>query len=151
MKTNGATPRGAFEFGHAVRPRIGEHVSGDAVWTDRTGDEIRVAIVDGLGHGPAAALVARTAVDLVSQASWDDLSELMLECDHGLRSTRGAAVALLRVHATGWADHCGIGNIALVFEKRRSRGAFARPGIVGARRARAAHGGVRWHVRLTTI
>jgi hypothetical protein len=133
MTDVGRLELGPYEVGHASRARLGEIECGDAVWASVANDEIRVAVVDGLGHGRLAAEASSCVVKVVSIAPWGDLARLMTDCDRALRSTRGAAVVLLRILRGGNAEHCGVGNIALNFRDRSSKGAYSRPGIVGAR------------------
>jgi negative regulator of sigma-B (phosphoserine phosphatase) len=123
----------SLELGHATRPCSGEVECGDAIWTYAAPDELRMAVIDGLGHGPAAAQAAAQTVEAIAEAEWKDLAMVMRSCDTALRGTRGAAVALLKLRRDGRAEHCGIGNIALAFCGQAATGCYARPGIVGAR------------------
>ena len=95
-------------------------------------------MVDGLGHGPAAAQAAERATLAIAQASWEDLGAVMRHCDAALRGTRGAAVTLLRIGRDGKAEHCGIGNIALAFFGQRASAATPGPGSWARGRARSA-------------
>ena len=60
MIETGRLVHGPYDVGHASRPKFGETACGDAVWVASAGDEIHVAVIDGLGHGPAAAEAAST-------------------------------------------------------------------------------------------
>jgi negative regulator of sigma-B (phosphoserine phosphatase) len=131
MIETGRLVHGPYDVGHASRPKFGETACGDAVWVASAGDEIHVAVIDGLGHGPAAAEAAAAAVKLVASQPWGELARLMAECDRALHGTRGAAVTLVRILRHGGTEHCGIGNIALAFRGTGSKGAYSRPGIVG--------------------
>src|SRR4030095_7961502 len=51
------------------------------------------AVLDGLGHGPAAANVARLGVRLLEQAQTHDIMRLVQDCHKGLR--RDDALALV--------------------------------------------------------
>lgn len=122
---------GTLEVAYAQRARVGEAISGDAVWFAGEKGELRLAVIDGLGHGPKAARAAQLAVETVEGAAWDDLMGLMRTCDQALRGSRGAAVSLLRVGPTGRGEHCAVGNIEVRGERRH--GLLPRPGIVGQR------------------
>ena len=98
-----------------------------------------VVVADGVGHGPAAAIAARAAVDFIVGASSRDLAAVLADCDRAILRTRGAAVAVLRITlSTGRVAFAGVGNVevaALTAERARLVGI---PGIVGARMRRAS-------------
>ena len=122
----------------ATRNFPGEAVSGDGWRADRTGDGHRLAVVDGLGHGPAAATVARTALATLTGCVEEPVLPLVQLCHQALAGTRGAVLSLARVnaahHSLTWI---GVGNVAgvLWFHGATGRAAQATllpsPGIVG--------------------
>ena len=62
---------GPIEWATAGRPLPGEHISGDQrIAVDIDGDAALFGVMDGLGHGPAAATAALRAVDGAQQARW---------------------------------------------------------------------------------
>ncbi len=71
-----------------------------------------VALVDGVGHGPQAA-VARQAVLRCVERNWsEDLRTLAAACHHETRPSRGATMALARVHgAPRTVDFLAIGDV----------------------------------------
>lgn len=94
-------------------PKRGEELNGDA-WTAKlTRDAVTIAVADGLGHGPAAATASTAAVRAISERFEQPLEHILQDMHGALRPTRGAAVAVTRLHlAAGRADFIGIGNIA---------------------------------------
>jgi serine/threonine protein phosphatase PrpC len=82
-----------------------------------------VAIIDGLGHGAEAALVAQHAVHTLGESqavpavqaasAAQRLAELMQRLDSALSSLRGAAVGLVQLGA-GRLWHLGVGNTRAV-------------------------------------
>jgi hypothetical protein len=59
-------------------PKDGERANGDAVVLRKEGDRALVAVIDGLGHGEAAALAAGRAADyLMAMALTDTLESAM--------------------------------------------------------------------------
>jgi phosphoserine phosphatase RsbX len=69
-------------------------------------------VVDGLGHGAAAAGAAESAAEVVLQDSGEPLEELIRLCHKALTETRGAAMTLARVdYATSSLRWIGIGNV----------------------------------------
>jgi anti-sigma regulatory factor (Ser/Thr protein kinase) len=90
----------------------GEVVSGDAWEISVVGDKARIAVADGLGHGPDAAAAAEMAMAAFRESTGSPAA--MLEQAHPrMRATRGAAVAMADLDATaGTLRFAGAGNIA---------------------------------------
>lgn len=125
------------------RPIPGEPGSGDHFCVRTTQDGWTVMVVDGLGHGPLAAVASAEATKAFRGAGSDEPVEIMDEIHQALETTRGAAVAIARLepqrHRIRFA---GIGNIAAAVvtgsDARHSsrsqptrHGMTSSPGIVG--------------------
>ena len=105
-----------LQVGAVSVSKPGEEVCGDA-W-DIVRDEAGVAIlvVDGLGHGPQAAEAALAATRLFEKYGARSVPGVLESLHHGLRGTRGAAVAVARLQpAARKIAYGGIGNIAATF------------------------------------
>lgn len=118
-----------------VVAKPGETACGDG-WALHEDDAGRtLMVVDGLGHGTEAAVVAREAVALFMRAPDREPAAAVQALHLGLRHTRGGAVAVARVQ---WADHtvgfAGLGNIA---------GALV--GLSGEVRRMVSHNGTAGH------
>jgi anti-sigma regulatory factor (Ser/Thr protein kinase) len=122
-----------FEYGGLCLARTGEEVSGDAWAVEVYRDRLTVMLADGLGHGIAASDAARAATGtLVAQPQAEP--EALIEACHGaLARTRGAAVAVARLHASGQrGSFAGVGNISCRVEATSaSRRLVSHNGIVG--------------------
>ena len=95
-------------------------MSGDGYAVRQDGDTTVMMVVDGLGHGPQAADAATQAQRLFDRHWRQAPAELLDTLHAGLRSTRGAAVAIARVDpARRVVSYAGVGNIV---------GAIAAPG-----------------------
>src|ERR1041385_8722514 len=71
-----------------------------------------VAAIDGLGHGPEAALAARSAADALEHYAREPVVQLLGRCHESLRGTRGAVITLASFSvATGKMSWAGVGNI----------------------------------------
>ena len=71
-----------------------------------------VAVIDGLGHGHAAARAAQIAREAVCEAVGADIIALAHRCHRALASTRGAAVALAYVSTSASTlTWLGVGNV----------------------------------------
>jgi len=99
---------------HLSTPKPGEVANGDAVFVreDPFG-LVLLAVIDGLGHGRAAAEASRAAVERLNQVSLEQpLLDTMKTLHQDLRGTRGAAatVCLLRQRQL---EACAVGNVQL--------------------------------------
>lgn len=111
----------------------GEDVAGDA-WTSmhEGSDQTTVVVVDGLGHGPAAATAANAAIVSSRGRAGREIHEMMNDAHGALRATRGAAMAVARVHPSrGLVEFVGVGNIAGVVIDDLQRRTVSHGGIVG--------------------
>jgi serine phosphatase RsbU (regulator of sigma subunit) len=99
-----------------------------------------VAVADGLGHGPEAALAARLAVETLTAEPHLPLLHLVARCHEALVKTRGVALGLASVE---WSDQTmtwlSVGNVAGLLLRAGPQGALEREyvltrnGVVGAR------------------
>jgi anti-sigma regulatory factor (Ser/Thr protein kinase) len=112
----------AVEFGGVCLPKAGETVSGDG-WGVRTyRDQITVLVADGLGHGIDAHEASRTAVGVLAAHPEDEPLTLIDTCHAALARTRGAAVAVAKLVASGRrGSFAGVGNIVCRVEGTTAR------------------------------
>jgi serine phosphatase RsbU (regulator of sigma subunit) len=117
----------------AARPYPGETVNGDAWQVDWDEDVCRIAVIDGLGHGPQAAAAARAATtDLASYPGRDPVSAIQ-GCHEALKGTRGAALLVASVDVgVGRLTFAGVGNVeAQIWQNGRTQHLVSDRGIVG--------------------
>lgn len=128
-------PAGTLEIGAVSAARPGETVCGDAWAGEPHAGGAAVMVVDGLGHGPAAAEAATAAVESFRHNRARS-PEAQLEAMHAaLRPTRGAAAAVAQVDVEGaLVVFSGVGNIAAILHA---------PG--GAVRHLVSHNGILGH------
>ncbi|WP_432107703.1 SpoIIE family protein phosphatase [Streptomyces sp. AA1529] len=133
----GAVPPGPDGLpGHRVGaiclPAEGEEQCGDGWFLHTAAGRVTAAVVDGLGHGEAAARATRVALRVAQEAPDRALPALMAEMHRALRHTRGAAVGLVRLEP-GRLHFCGVGNVrvCVLHHDRSPRRIESRPGIVG--------------------
>lgn len=120
------------ETHHRSIAKAGETKNGDAVLIKTLGDATLIALIDALGHGPAAADTAAVAVDFLrAQEDFSSVRALMDGLHQRMHGTRGAAV-LLCVIEGGHLVGCSVGNVELrsLLDKLP---AVLTPGIVGVR------------------
>jgi negative regulator of sigma-B (phosphoserine phosphatase) len=98
-----------------------------------------VAVIDGLGHGPEAALAAREAASILEAHAALSVRELVERCHEGLRKTRGAVMSLASLDTrSSTIEWCGVGNVDGVLlradaARRDSEAIGTRGGVVGYR------------------
>jgi len=132
---------GPIEWATAGRPLRGEQISGDHPIAIHINDEAALfGVLDGLGHGPAAATAARRAADALSRSPNERLEVLIQLCHRALAGTRGAAITLARVDfRTDTLTWTGVGNVSANLVARDAIGTHIRSsarlsaGIVGYR------------------
>jgi anti-sigma regulatory factor (Ser/Thr protein kinase) len=129
-------PRIALEVGSAVKPFPGEFVSGDVVVSTGTRRGRLVALIDGLGHGPAAAEAAGCAADAFSENADLPLGELFAVVHRELRGTRGAVASAASFDVgTQSFEFAGVGNVAarlLAGSEAERSTPLVRPGVLGS-------------------
>ncbi len=90
----------------------GHRDSGDECCVRSIDHRTMIAVLDGLGHGPAAAAAARHGVGLLEQSQASDLVTLIRECHTGLRGTRGVVMSIAIVDSiAGTMSWIGVGNV----------------------------------------
>ncbi|GAA1958348.1 SpoIIE family protein phosphatase [Nocardioides panacihumi] len=121
-----------------TRPLGGTGPCGDAVAYRELPEGHLVMLADGLGHGPLAAAASGRAVEVLLTSATTGPGALLAEIHRAIGSTRGAAVAVVRIEAdAGRVVHASVGNVsARLVGHGRSRTLAAQPGIVGHRMPR---------------
>jgi serine phosphatase RsbU (regulator of sigma subunit) len=118
----------------AARPYPGEAVNGDAFRIDWVGDSCRIAVIDGLGHGPQAAAAAVAATSALAAHPTHDPVIAIQECHEALKGTRGAAQLMVCITMeAGTLTFAGVGNVeAQLWQVGRSKHLMSDRGIVGS-------------------
>jgi anti-sigma regulatory factor (Ser/Thr protein kinase) len=131
------TPRArsarAFDVGVVRVPKRGELECGDDWGIVVDDGRAMIVVADGLGHGPAAAEASRRAVAIGVEHSSDPPGMLVAALHAGLRSTRGAAVAVAELNMRdSTLRYAGLGNIsASVASPAESKSLVSLNGIAG--------------------
>jgi negative regulator of sigma-B (phosphoserine phosphatase) len=128
----------AVEWSVATAVMPGESESGDRHVLCPLSDGVLVAVIDGLGHGAAAAAAARVAAGVLEKHAGDPVARLVERCHDSLRSTRGVALSVAtinaRAHLMTWA---GVGNVEGVLRRGKpglpDEKLLLRSGVVGSR------------------
>lgn len=130
-----------MEWARAGRPLPGENTSGDrGIAVDIDGAAALFGVMDGLGHGPAAATAALRAMDALTRSRTERVEVLIQLCHRTLEGTRGVAMTLARVDfAANTLTWTGVGNVTGNLIHKDAAGVHVRSsarlaaGIVGYR------------------
>jgi serine phosphatase RsbU (regulator of sigma subunit) len=100
------------EWGVAARALAGETASGDEYVIQPFPNGVLAGVVDGLGHGAAAAAAARPAIVTLQAYAHEPLIPLLQRCHAALLHTRGVAMTLASFDAlNGTLTWLGVGNV----------------------------------------
>lgn len=125
--------RGPLEVGAVCLPIASEDVPGDA-WTILHGNAItRIAVADGLGHGPFAATAASGALRTTRENPDAAPAVTMARIHDALKATRGAVAAVVDVDTQRDVVHfCGVGNISgVLWSPQREQNMVSMNGTMG--------------------
>jgi phosphoserine phosphatase RsbX len=106
-------PHAIVDWAVATLALEGEYESGDLHVVAPFEGGALVAAIDGLGHGPEAAVAARGAADALERHAARPITELFQRCHESLRATRGAVITLASFNgaAGGTMSWAGVGNV----------------------------------------
>ena len=111
----------------------GETANGDGWRVDWSQGACRIAVIDGLGHGPQAAAAADCAQQTLKAHPQPGPEEALRLCHEALAGTRGAAISIALLDpAVRRLTYAGIGNVeARLVQEGHERRLIAYRGIVG--------------------
>ncbi len=115
-------------------PKRGQIECGDAWAFCRAGRLQRLAVADGLGHGPLAASAAAQAMDIFRAAPERDSPAQIIKRAHAaLKGTRGVVMGVAAIDAQArTALYSGVGNIAgILLAGGQSHHLLSIDGVVG--------------------
>jgi len=93
-------------------PHPAEEVLGDAYLVREYPGGMLLAVIDGIGHGPDAAAVARIAISVLEADASSPLASLITHCHQKLRGTRGATMTVASFDfKRGEMSWAGVGDV----------------------------------------
>lgn len=113
------------------RPFKGLSICGDSFVIARTNGCMLTAVIDGLGHGYDSWVAADRAAEVIRTHVEMPVEGILRKCHQELRTTRGAAVGLLKIDETGAGEFVGVGNIEVQALNGQAPSVFCIAGIVG--------------------
>jgi anti-sigma regulatory factor (Ser/Thr protein kinase) len=99
-------------FGAMCVPKPGEETCGDGWAVAQEEGQTLVLVVDGLGHGPAAAEASACAKAVLHARKGCSPADIVERMHAALRGTRGAAAAVAALSPRGIVRFAGIGNVS---------------------------------------
>ena len=123
---------GKTEYGFAAKALQGDECGDSGITLEQKGI-LLCAVIDGVGHGPNAAIAAVTAKNYIEANSEAPLTEILQGVHEVLKSTQGAVACLCRIELnSGQLTMAGIGNITCrIFRGLDSERLLSREGILG--------------------
>lgn len=120
-------------MGAVCVPVQGEQECGDSWAIETIGGRQVVLVVDGLGHGPEAAIAAQVAVNVFRDEPDEDATGILRDMHVALHNTRGAAISMAVLDvATRISTFCGVGNVeGRIVTQSANRHMLPQNGIVG--------------------
>jgi negative regulator of sigma-B (phosphoserine phosphatase) len=101
-----------LEWSIASATMPGETESGDRYWAGVVPNGMQFAVMDGLGHGVAAAAASNIAIATLEQHVGDPVIELLHRCHESLRGTRGVAMSIAAFNTDdAMITWIGVGNV----------------------------------------
>jgi len=140
---------GVIDCGLASRIMSGAQESGDLHVIHEFPGGLLIGALDGLGHGPEAAVASRLCASLLTEYAGEPLEEIIARCHVRLRGTRGTVLSLctLNEKASTWS-WMGVGNVSGVLQRERGVPRRERKCLI---QTRGVVGGLMSKVNVSTI
>jgi hypothetical protein len=134
METSRELNIGDIDIASFARPCLGERVSGDTVVLEHRDENIFLAIIDALGHGPQANTVANRAEQYLRNSWSSNILDTMQRLHSALKGTIGAAAGLCTVDRfSREVRYAGVGNTVLRTFGPQAIRLISVDGIIGSR------------------
>jgi negative regulator of sigma-B (phosphoserine phosphatase) len=110
------------------KAKKGNDLCGDSFYTTETDDYLVCAVADGLGSGELAKKASGKAADIIDQNHHESVEHLMHLCNEGLKQTRGAVMAIVKIdYKNKTASYSGVGNIRFMISTERQKAVHPLP------------------------
>jgi hypothetical protein len=103
---------GELQWGVATRPLPGQTECGDRHVVTRTDNGWLLAVADGLGHGPDAAIAGTIFFEVLNKHINETPVKLIQLCHEALKGTRGIACTIMSIdRQQSLLSWIGVGNV----------------------------------------
>lgn len=125
--------KAAFNIGIVMLAKDGEQVCGDDYYYTVRGNNLRIAVCDGLGHGKEAHAAARACLQVYQENILITPGELIRKVHDSNKRTRGAVIYATHIDFSNkQVMYCGVGNIAAkIISSAKPKYCISYNGIVG--------------------
>ena len=124
--------RHLMQFSMVKRALEGEKVCGDAYFIKAFENKVLITVIDGLGHGPDAAVAANTAVEYIKNNYKKGLTDMIEGCHKEMGGTRGAVIGIALIDLeNSILRYTGVGNIEVMVKSRTVFRPISINGILG--------------------
>jgi anti-sigma regulatory factor (Ser/Thr protein kinase) len=108
-------------------------VCGDAWSVRREAKGLKIAMIDGLGHGSSAHTAAMLAVEALDLHPKNNPTDELREIHEAIKKTRGAVITIAHIdQVNNQLNYSGVGNISMkMISALSAKGCFSYNGIVG--------------------
>lgn len=114
-------------------PKRDENANGDDWAALEDSESVKIVVIDGLGHGPKAAVASNAAIEIATKNPELPCDELLRQIHQGLIGTRGAVGAVAEIDlANRRIQFAGIGNVrALLASPEKRQHLISHNGTLG--------------------
>src|SRR5262249_11251208 len=139
-------PQQGLQVAGMAVPYPGERLCGDGWAYEQSPERTVVLLVDGLGHGLAAAEASDEAIALFHRNSKRAPGEILSSLHAGLKETRGAVAAVAEIRVADRAlTYAAVGNTAAaILTKQTSKSLVSHSGTLGLASPRIQEFRVDW-------
>ncbi|MBE3036869.1 MAG: SpoIIE family protein phosphatase [Candidatus Atribacteria bacterium] len=124
--------RHLMQFGMVRRALEEEKVCGDAYFIKAFENKVLITVIDGLGHGPGAAVAANTAVEYIKNNYKNGLTDIIKGCHREMKETRGAVIGIALIDLkSSILRYTGVGNIKVMVKSQTVFRPISINGILG--------------------
>ena len=111
-----------LEYGVAQFVLPGQTESGDCHVVRGNDDGVLIAAIDGIGHWPEAANVAKAAAGILEAFASEPIISAVETCHEKLRATRGVVLSVASIEAShSMMTWLGVGNVQGVLLRARTQ------------------------------
>lgn len=123
-----------LEIGSYSRPFFGEQKNGDSIVTCADENFTYLAVIDGIGHGPKAAVISSSIKEFIERNWNQNPSKIIEKVHHHMIGSEGAVIGVSVIdHSESTLVYAGLGNIACRVIGSMDKAMVSADGLLGVR------------------